>query len=393
MDNISSNNSSNSSSKNSSVNSDIISSSNKDNDNTIDNATLRIANLEKEYSQYLKLYQEAYKNYLTILNTSSNPCENYKMESKGVSQECYNKIWADQKCTTQAPDVSGDWQKDQTYDGLVNDSYLWATLTDTDHRKGCYGDTTDYNTNSEATYSLGKDFATLPGRTWWGTHGLKEGTVASKDECVSMCASDGNCTGATFNPVKRYCWTRGGDGTISVGQSDDNALIPKLKSIMIILNGLNDKLMSINNELRAETKKINPILKEERQANEEKQQKFDLYYNDLSDDKLEMAKLLNNYNSVESDLNSQTLFVDQQSLSYRLWFLLAFILFLVTVKKMMGSSSEDSLVDKIITGMLVLSIVMLIFTLSKPTGFATLGLAIIMLMLYKLNSRGSSASP
>jgi hypothetical protein len=393
MDNISSNNSSNSSSKNSSVNSDIISSSNKDNDNTIDNATLRIANLEKEYSQYLKLYQEAYKNYLTILNTSSNPCENYKMESKGVSQECYNKIWADQKCTTQAPDVTGDWQKDQTYDGLVNDSYLWATLTDTDHRKGCYGDTTDYNTNSEATYSLGKDFATLPGRTWWGTHGLKEGTVASKDECVSMCASDGNCTGATFNPVKRYCWTRGGDGTISVGQSDDNALIPKLKSIMIILNGLNDKLMSINNELRAETKKINPILKEERQANEEKQQKFDLYYNDLSDDKLEMAKLLNNYNSVESDLNSQTLFVDQQSLSYRLWFLLAFILFLVTVKKMMGSSSEDSLVDKIITGMLVLSIVMLIFTLSKPTGFATLGLAIIMLMLYKLNSRGSSASP
>lgn len=393
MDNISSNNSSNSSSKNSSVNSDIISSSNKDNDNTIDNATLRIANLEKEYSQYLKLYQEAYKNYLTILNTSSNPCENYKMESKGVSQECYNKIWADQKCTTQAPDVSGDWQKDQTYDGLVNDSYLWATLTDTDHRKGCYGETTDYNTNSEATYSLGKDFATLPGRTWWGTHGLKEGTVASKDECVSMCASDGNCTGATFNPVKRYCWTRGGDGTISVGQSDDNALIPKLKSIMIILNGLNDKLMSINNELRAETKKINPILKEERQANEEKQQKFDLYYNDLSDDKLEMAKLLNNYNSVESDLNSQTLFVDQQSLSYRLWFLLAFILFLVTVKKMMGSSSEDSLVDKIITGMLVLSIVMLIFTLSKPTGFATLGLAIIMLMLYKLNSRGSSASP
>ena len=45
---------------------------------------------------------------------------------------------------------------------------------------------------------------------------------------------------------------------------------------MIILNGLNDKLMSVNNELRAETKKINPILKEEREANDEKQQKFDL---------------------------------------------------------------------------------------------------------------------
>lgn len=392
MDNISSN-----SSKNSSNISSIISSNTSDNnsDNTIDNATIRIANLEKEYDLYLKLYQTAYKNYLTILNISSNPCEKYKMESKGVSQECYNKIWADQKCTTAAATI-GDWHKDQTYDGLVNDSYLWATLTDTEHRQGCYGDTTDYNTNAEATYSLGKDFAMMPGRTWWGTHGIKEGTVNSKDECVSMCASDENCTGATFNPVKRYCWTRGGDGAISAGLPDDNALIPKLKSVMLILNGLNGKLMSVNNELRAETKKINPIIKEEKQANQEKQQKFDLYYNDLSDDKLEMAKLLNDYNSVDSDLNNQTLFVEQQNLSYRLWFLLAFILFLITLKKINSSSSEGSgsgsIVDKVITMVLAMAIIMLIFCLSKPSGFATLGLAIILLMLYKLNGGSGSNS-
>jgi hypothetical protein len=372
--------------------SDSISSSHRsDNDNEINNSTLRIANLEKEYQLYLNLYQKTYKNYLTVLNTSSsNPCEKYKMESKGVSQECYNKIWADQKCTTQAPNATGDWQKNQTYEGLVNDSYLWSTITDTDHRQGCYGDTTDFNTNSEPTYSIGKKFASLPGRTWWGTHGLNEGNVGSKEECESMCASDSNCTGATFNPVKRYCWTRGGDGTISTGESADIALVPKLKSIMIILDGLNDKLMSINNELRAETKKINPILKDEKQANEENQQKFDSYYNDLSDDKVEMAKLLNNYNSVDSDLDNQTLFVEQQNLSYRIWFLLACILFFITLKKMMGSSSEGSIADKMVTGVLLLSIVMLIFCLSKPTGFATLGLAVIVLVLYKLRSGGSS---
>jgi len=361
-------------------------------DNTIDNSTLRIAMLEKEYAKYLMLYQEAQKNYITILNTSSsNPCEKYKLESKGVSQECYNKIWADQGCTTQAPNASGDWQKNQTYDGLVNDSYLWATLTDTDHRKGCYGDGTEYTTKTEPTYSIGKEFAELPGRTWWGTYGLKEGTAETKDDCTSMCAEDSNCTGATFNPVKRYCWTRGGDGTVSAGQPDDYALIPKLKSVMIILNGLNDKLMDINNQLRAETKKINPILKQEKQENKEKQQKFDQYYNDLSDDKIEMAKILNEYNSVDSDLNNQSLIVDQQNLSYRLWFLLTFILVLITFKKMTGVSSESPSINKIINMILVISIIALIFCLSKPSGFASLGLAIILLIMYKMNT-GSSES-
>ena len=210
----------------------------KINNDTINNAILKIQTLEKEYDIYSKQYQEAYKNYINLLNTSSNPCEKYKLESKGVSQECYNKIWTDQKCTTPAFTI-GDWHNDQTYDGLVNDSYLWATLTDTQHREGCYGTTTDYNTNSEPTYSLGKEFTELPGRTWWGTHGIKEGAASTKEECISMCASDSKCTGATFNPVKRYCWARGGDGSVSAGLSDDNALIPKLKGIVLILNQLN----------------------------------------------------------------------------------------------------------------------------------------------------------
>jgi hypothetical protein len=361
-------------------------------DNTIDNATLRIATLEKEYDIYLKLYQEAYKNYINTLNTSSsNPCEKYKLESKGVSQECYNKIWADQGCTTQAPNANNDWQKNQTYDGLVNDSYLWATLTDADHRKGCYGDGTEYTTKTEPTYSIGKEFAQLPGRTWWGTYSIKEGSAETKDDCISMCATDSNCTGATFNEVKRYCWTRGGDGSLSVGTSDDYALIPKLKSIVIVLSGLNDKLMDINKQLQGEIKKLNPILKEEREENEAKQQKFDQYYYDLSDDKAEMAKLLNEYNSVEAELDNQTLVVEQQNLSYRIWILLSIILILITLKKMRGDDTEGSVVDKIITFGLLIAIIMFIFSLSKPSGFASLGLALILLLVYKLKSGGVSS--
>jgi hypothetical protein len=357
------------------------------NNDTINNAVLKISTLEKEYDLYLKQYQEAYKNYINILNTSSNPCEKYKMESKGVSQECYNKIWSDQGCTTEAPTI-GDWQNGQTYDGLVNDSYLWATLTDTDHRKGCYGDSTDYTTKTEPTYSLGKEYTELPGRTWWGTYGIKEGPASSKEECISMCASDSNCTGATFNPVKRYCWARGGDGTVSAGQSDDSALIPKLKGVLLILSVLNDKLISINEELKTETNKMTPKIQEEKKNNEKQKQKFDQYYNELYYDKSEMAKMLNEYNSIEADLNDQTLVVNQENLSLRLWTLVALIISFIVIKKMINSSDENVTADFIINKVFILLIFISIFSISKPAGYATMGFLLISFLIYKLNFSG-----
>jgi hypothetical protein len=386
------NNNVNNNNVNNNGNNDIINNNvnNNGNNDIINNAILRVETLEKEYDLFLKQYEEAYKNYINLLNTSSNPCEKYKLESKRVSQECYNKIWSDQKCTTEAP-VMGKWKNKKTYDELVNDSYNWATLTDEDHRKGCYGDTTEYTTNLEPTYSLGKEFAMMPGRTWWGTHGIKEGAADTKEECISMCASDSSCTGATFNPVKKYCWTRGGDGTLSTGLPDDNALIPKLKGVVLILNRLNDKLMTINNELRTETKKITPQIKAEKEANEKKLQKFDEYYYELNDDKSAMAKLLNEYNSVDADLTSQSLFVNQQNLSFRIWALASFILCLA-IFKMSGGSSGTPSIDTFINMIFVISIMILIFSINKPTGFATLGLALILFLIYKLKSGSPSSS-
>jgi hypothetical protein len=358
---------------------------NNQNSDDINNSVLKVKTLEKEYDVVLKQYQEAYKNYLNAINTSSNPCEKYKLESKGVSQECYNKIWSDQGCTAEAPTI-GDWQNNQTYDGLVNDSYLWATLTDADHRKGCYGDTTEYTTKTEPTYSLGKDFTELPGRTWWGTYGIKEGPSETKDDCISMCASDNSCTGATFNPVKRYCWARGGDGTVTAGTSDDSALIPKLKGILLVLNVLNDKLMTINNDLQTETQNLKPKLEGEKAENEKKQQNFDRYYNDLYHDKLAMAKMIKDYETVNSELEDQTLFVEQENLSFKIWTILALILCLIISLKMANAQGESPTLNRIITIIFVIAIIINIFRISKPSGFAAFGFLIIALILFRFKT-------
>lgn len=359
-----------------------------DNNDNINNSTLKISTLEKEYDLYLKQYEEAYKNYINILNTSSNPCENYQLSSKGVSQECMNKIWSDQGCSTKAPTMN-DFLKNQTYDTLVKIFYAGATEPGKYHRESCYGNSTNYTTKTTPTYSLGKEFNELPGRTWWGTYGIKEGTVGTKEECISMCASNKSCSGATFNPVKRYCWARGGDGTVTAGMGTDIAIIPKMKSILLTLSDLNNKLMSINNNLRSETNKIKPIFEKDKQNNEEQKNIFDQYYNELYYDKTEMAKLLNEYNSVEAELNDQTLFVNRENFSLRLWTLGAIILCFIVFKKMNGSDENVNVnTDSIINKVFLLFIFISIFTINKPVGLAIMGILLISFLIYKINFNG-----
>ena len=71
--------------------------SNEIQNDKIKSTLIKVETLQKEYEVTLQQYQEAGKNYITSLQTeSSNPCSNYQKDSTGISQECYNKIWADQ---------------------------------------------------------------------------------------------------------------------------------------------------------------------------------------------------------------------------------------------------------------------------------------------------------
>ena len=87
-------------------------------------------------------------------------------------------------------------------------------------------------------------YTALKGKTWWGNGSVAEGEVSTQEECENMCINTDNCSGATFNPVKRYCWSRKGDGGISIGVDDDYALVPQQKASLLIMKELNNRLLS-----------------------------------------------------------------------------------------------------------------------------------------------------
>jgi hypothetical protein len=184
--------------------------------------------------------------------------------------------------------------------------------------------------------NIDTSFTELPGRTWWGTGALKEATVSTVSECESMCASDLTCSGATFNPVKRHCWTRTGDNNISVGTDSDYALITSQKASLYMLQSLNSKLLSLNQQIGSYLKQINPQVKQQQSANAQKQQQLDEYYQKLLQQKIHMEKQLQDYYSVEQDNENQSLFTNQQNKSYRIWALLSALVLIITLKKLFG---------------------------------------------------------
>jgi hypothetical protein len=353
----------------------------------IQQALIKVEALQKEYEVTLQQYQEAGKNYIAALqNSDSNPCKMYNSDSTGISQLCYDKIWVDQGCTTQTPNADEAWAKSQTLNNLVNDSYLWATMKDDTHRKGCYGDTTNYNTNPSATKPNITEYKALKGRTWWGTSGIKEGAVSTQEECETMCANSEKCSGATFNPVKKYCWTRTGDNSLTTGTDDDYALIPKQKAALVTMKGLNEKLLSLNEQITSELTNINPELEEQTQNKNTTQEQLQSSYQSLLEQKLEMKHQLQEYNSINEEYENKSLYVNQQTVSMRFLILITCIVLLITIKRMSGSDSP--LLTKTI--LIVIALLILTYGLGSPSGF-TIGLIFILVII--LMKSGNLPSP
>jgi hypothetical protein len=104
---------------------------------------LNLESFNTEYKNLLIEYKLAVSNYVNYLKQEAKrPCVEYTGDTKGISQECYNDIWQKSGCgggNIGYPSAAASWQQSQTMNGLIQDSWYWATMTDYIRRMGCYG--------------------------------------------------------------------------------------------------------------------------------------------------------------------------------------------------------------------------------------------------------------
>jgi len=236
------------------------------------------------------------------------------------------------------------------------------------------------NTNSNLT--------ALKGRGWWGISGLSEGSVNTQEECENMCTSSDKCSGATFNPVKKYCWTRTGDSNITPALDDDYALVPKQTAALSIMKYLNERLLTLNKEIAEQLQNINPEVRQQYEDKNKKQQELNASYNKLLEQKIELDKQLQEYYSVEQEENNQSIYVSQQNISYRFWVLITALVILITIKRIFGSESPPILMT--IWIFIIIILIILTYSLSTPAGFL---MWFVLLCAIVLMTSGNLPSP
>jgi hypothetical protein len=238
------------------------------------------------------------------------------------------------------------------------------------------------NPNQNVTYKA------LKGRSWWGKSGITEGVVANQKECQALCASDRKCSGATFNPVKRYCWTRKGDGDIVVGDDNNYALIPKNKALLIIMKNLNQQLLDLNQQIINEMINIKPDVIEQRKERNKKHKQLNSTYQHLLVQQTELEKQIQEYNSIEEENDNQSLYTSQQTVSMRFWVLITCLILFITLLKMYGGENPSIAITFWL--LIIIVLIVLTYTLRSPSGFFMWFIIIVILVLNKMRNQDNA---
>jgi len=175
----------------------------------------------------------------------------------------------------------------------------------------------DYiSSSSYSTSTSVATYATLQGNTFWGTGGVSEGASNTVEECQGQCSSLSTCTGATFNPDKKYCWARKGEGDVIPGLDNDVAIVPKVKQYTNVLYNINSQLIALNKKMMDMTNESAPGLDKEGENRSQMNEQLMLNYENLMNEKRRVDKLIREYESLEDINKNSSISVNQKYSSY-----------------------------------------------------------------------------
>jgi len=272
-----------------------------------------VMDLEKlkiEYSLQLNSYNQAISDYINYLQQNVDPpCSSFSPNSTGISQACYNDIWQKSGCGTGnvSPNASNSWAAAQSLNGLINDAWLWATMTDTNHRNGCYGpNNTNYNTTTAPDFNINaQPMTTMPGKVFWGSGQAGTQSVytgGTQEQCKALCSSTVNCSGATFNPTAHgqpMCWLRSGEGQVTTGLDTDVAIIPEVQKYLMTIESINSKLIQTNQQIQNIINDSDPLYNTMKNEGVEKNKELLQSYAQLVAEREKIAEVLKTYETLE----------------------------------------------------------------------------------------------
>jgi hypothetical protein len=202
----------------------------------------------------------------------------------------------------------------------------------------------DYLNISNDDYELTNNSVYLSSVT--GT-GQSMNDIHSIDACKAICSSDINCSGATHFSIENICGVVSGPGILRpdpFNRTDATAMVKinepiedKTKQREMInkkIDDLNTKLMIINQKISKELDNAIPDIQAELSLKNVDKNHLQTTYNKLLDDRALIKQRIGEYNQVSSEYDDTKLYVNMENSQYVLWFIIALLALLYTIKFM-----------------------------------------------------------
>jgi hypothetical protein len=184
----------------------------------------------------------------------------------------------------------------------------------------------NYNEVKEPNYNINAPALTnIKGQAFWGTYGLKEGVSKTVQECSAMCSSNSRCTGATFNPYKRYCWIRGGEGDTIPALPNDYAIIPKSKQLLDISDSINRQINDVNKKMQEKIDKLYKIYGKQVEKRTSNDYSLINEYETLNAERKKIQDIIKQYQTLEQSQNDSSIYITKNYYLFFVFFLIVFI--------------------------------------------------------------------
>lgn len=186
----------------------------------------------------------------------------------------------------------------------------------------------------------GDAMVTIKGVQYWGTGGISQNNSKTINECKAACVAESGCTGAIYNATdyaQPMCWLRSGESNMRAGKENDYSLIKKEQYLLSIIQSINEKLTSINQQIMEITSAGQPVFETSLQEGQQQNSTLINNYKQLTQDREKITQLMNEYQTLEEQQIQGDIKINQNYYSFLLLIALAIII-LFMVYNLSGST-------------------------------------------------------
>ncbi len=229
----------------------------------------------------------------------------------------------------------------------------------------------DYlNTISKKNINVARDFIPAQGLTNISDSILDTKSSFSSGACKDYCVANAACKGATFISSKRSCILNKSDKLSLTNSKDQNdtAIVPKIVYYVYNLDILNNRLIELNTQIKAETNKLSPYKSEVDLDVIKKSANLDSIYKQLVNNREDLEKKRKFYSSLEQEKNDSSLAL-KRNLSLYTIYVLVFIVILVISLVVMSKMSSTTQYGGGPKDMYMTIIIFIFFSIFFLTGY------------------------